>query len=221
VSGHNDAWIVAMAAPGKTDYPAAAIPAYRLVRSQRRTVSLMVGTDGDVEVRCPLNYPRSRIDHFVREKADWIARKQKESQAIIPVCPPTGSQAEAWDLKIKQRLAVVIRQYPVEKPGRIMIRNQVSRWGSCSSKRTIAINRCCGILPPALIDYVILHEFCHLVYMNHNTEFWRLLTGYLPDARNRRQALAGYRLCKPAGIKPALKWNNQQTEAKQFDWYTE
>ncbi len=198
MNGRSYAWIVVMAAFGKADHPDPAMPAYRLIRSQRRTLSLKVGADGGVEVRCPLNYPRGRVDLFVREKTDWIIRKQQECRMMISVCPPTESQTEAWDMKIKQRLAVISRQYPVEKPGKIIIRNQVSRWGSCSSKRTITINRCCGILPPALIDYVILHEFCHLVYMNHSADFWRLLSAYLPDARDRRLALAGYRLCRPA-----------------------
>ena len=70
------------------------MPVYRLIRSRRRTVSLILRQDGVLEVRCPLSFPRGQADAFVRDKAGWVARKRKEDQDALAVYPLPG--ASGW-----------------------------------------------------------------------------------------------------------------------------
>ena len=74
-------------------------------------------------------------------------------------------------------------------PSRISVRNQSSRWGSCSSKRGISLNWRLILVAPELQDYVILHELAHLTEMNHSKNFWRVLNEYDPEYRTHEEAL--------------------------------
>ncbi len=67
------------------------------------------------------------------------------------------------------------------KYGRVSIRNQRSRWGSCSSKGNLNFNFRIVTLPPHLSDYIIVHELCHLGQMNHSQKFWDLVGRTLPN----------------------------------------
>lgn len=82
------------------------------------------------------------------------------------------------------------------RPVRVVVRNQKSRWGSCSGKREISLNWRLLFLKPALQDYVIYHELAHLKEMNHSERFWKLLARYDPQARRHDRMLtrAGDRL---------------------------
>lgn len=81
-------------------------------------------------------------------------------------------------------------------PCKVVIKDQKTRWGSCSSKGNINLNWRLVMAPIAVIDYVVVHELCHLKIMNHSQEFWNLVKSTLPNALEGRQWLKtnGYRL---------------------------
>lgn len=72
---------------------------------------------------------------------------------------------------------------------RIAIRDQRSRWGSCSSKQNLNFNYRIIFLPPELIDYIIVHELCHLAEMNHSSRFWDHVARMLPHHASLRSTL--------------------------------
>ena len=76
--------------------------------------------------------------------------------------------------------------------GKITIRNQKTRWGSCSANGSLSFNCLLMLTPPEIIDYVIIHELCHRVHMNHSPAFWREVEKYDPDCRDKKQWLKEY-----------------------------
>ena len=75
---------------------------------------------------------------------------------------------------------------------RVFIKNQKTRWGSCSSKNNINLNIQLYRLPNELVDYVIFHELVHIYVKNHSLEFWKMLIKYVPDARFLDKELKEY-----------------------------
>lgn len=73
--------------------------------------------------------------------------------------------------------------------GRVTIRSQRTRWGSCSAKKTISLNCHLLLLPLDVVRYVLLHELCHTVFMNHSEKFWSLLDRFAPDSQSMRRRL--------------------------------
>ncbi len=75
------------------------------------------------------------------------------------------------------------------KIGKVAIRNQKSRWGSCSTKGNLNFNYKLAIIPPHLADYVIVHELCHLGEFNHSQKFWDLVAKAMPEYKKMRDGL--------------------------------
>jgi predicted metal-dependent hydrolase len=85
----------------------------------------------------------------------------------------------------------VSRQIKLPYEG-VTVRNQRTRWGSCSGQRTISLNQKLLFLPPVLVDYILIHELCHTVHMSHSRQFWKLVGQYIPDYAERRKALRDF-----------------------------
>ncbi|MFA7467039.1 MAG: SprT family zinc-dependent metalloprotease [Desulfotomaculaceae bacterium] len=77
----------------------------------------------------------------------------------------------------------------VQKPAAIRIKKQKSRWGSCSARGNLNFNWKLVMAPIEVIDYVVVHELCHLVKLDHSAEFWYLVASLLPDYKKKRQWL--------------------------------
>jgi predicted metal-dependent hydrolase len=82
----------------------------------------------------------------------------------------------------------------------VAIRQQQTRWGSCSSRRLISLNARLLFLPPDLVSYVLVHELCHTKHLNHSPRFWRLVESYLPDYRYFDRQLRNGGECVPGWL---------------------
>lgn len=94
---------------------------------------------------------------------------------------------------VHERLAFFNAHYNF-KIGKIAIRNQRSRWGSCSKKGNLNFNYRIALLPAHLVDYIIVHELSHISEFNHSKDFWSLVAETLPDWRARRRELKTRRM---------------------------
>ena len=147
-------------------------------------------------VRAPLRATKGQIEYFVEQHRQWIRQhqekleRQKRQAAALP--PLTG--AELQELTERARRCIPERvQYYAPRVGvdygSITIRCQKSRWGSCSSKGNLSFNCLLMLIPPEVIDSVVVHELCHRKEMNHSKAFYAIVESVLPDYRVSRKWL--------------------------------
>ena len=177
---------------------------YELVRSRRRTIAIEIDRQGRVVVRAPYNVGNLRIREFVEDKSDWIERtlnrirdrqQMPDGSDVISTDNPTPlSEADIRTLideakaVIPDRVAFWAGQIGVSY-GRITIRHQKSRWGSCSTKGNLNFNCLLMRAPGKILDYVIIHELCHRKHMDHSREFWAEVEAICPEYKARRKWL--------------------------------
>lgn len=159
-------------------------PDYTLIRASRKTLSLRLEPDGSITVRAPRFLPRREIDRFVASKADWIEAHRARLAARSSLPPLTEEEIEALKAKARQVIPPRVAQLaPLVGVGygRISIRHQKTRWGSCSAEGNLNFNCLLMLAPPEVLDSVILHELCHRLEMNHSPRFYAALYRVCPD----------------------------------------
>lgn len=168
----------------------------KLIRSNRKTISLEITPSGQVQVRAPRHMSEAEIRKFVEEKSSWLAnhlQKQQEAMASL------RAEGRFTDREI-ERMVKLAKQVISEKVayyarlmdvtyGRISIRKQKTRWGSCSREGNLNFNCLLMMTPPEVQDYVVVHELSHRLEMNHSPRFWAQVEKMLPDYRNSRKWL--------------------------------
>lgn len=168
----------------------------QIIRSRRRTVSLEIKRDGQVLLRCPYGMSRAAIEEFLFQKEHWLRShleslkcKAKEEQPHKEIETERLKQLyETAKEQIPERVAYYAKRIGVDY-GRITIRKQKTRWGSCSSRGNLNFNCLLMQAPVGILDYVIVHELCHRLEMNHSPKFWALVEKTLPDYKVRRKWL--------------------------------
>ena len=175
-----------------------------LVRSSRKTLAVQIRADGTVIARVPLRMPKDRILCFLSEKASWIRMQQGKMQERENMRQQARIHLDAAQEKelreraksvLAQRTAYFARQVGVTY-GRITVRDQKTRWGSCSQTGNLNFNFRLILAPSEVLDYVVVHELCHRRQMNHSAQFWQEVAQVLPDYRKRKAWLTenGWRL---------------------------
>lgn len=172
------------------------IAVVKVIYSKRKTLCLQVMDTGEVIARVPLQTSQQRIQAFIDSHESWIERslvkaRQRQNATVYL----TSERVE--ELRLEAQSHLVPRVYELAnqmgvRPRGVTIRNQKTRWGSCSARQTLSLNCQLMVLPPELRDYVIVHELCHLVHFNHSSSFWGLVSECLPDAQNLRKRLRHY-----------------------------
>lgn len=166
----------------------------KIIRSNRKTLAIQINPDLSVTVRAPMYAPQSDIERILREKESWIQKhiekireqeaKKKETQGeSVEREYLTNEEIKKLADKalqhIPKRVSYYAKQIDVTY-GKITIRNQKTRWGSCSSKGNLNFNCLLMLTPPEVIDYVVVHELCHRKEMNHSEAFWAEVEKILP-----------------------------------------
>lgn len=160
-----------------------------VTRTARKTISIQIKSDG-IHVRAPLRMSDAEIERFLDSKSRWIKKHLQmvaERNATINDLPPYTHE-EIRDLAnkalqiIPERVKHYARIIGVDY-GSITIRNQRTRWGSCSSKGNLNFNCLLMLLPDEIIDSVVVHELCHRKHMNHSPQFYAEVEKAFPNYR--------------------------------------
>ena len=167
---------------------------FEIIHSNRKTLNIQVKSDGRVVVRAPLRMSNGDVRRLVEEKADWIEkhlaqiRRQRDSAGPAFTAGQLRQLAEAARQDLPRRAARFAPLVGVSY-GRITIRAQKSRWGSCSTLGNLNFNCLLMLAPEEVTDYVIVHELAHRKQMNHSAAFWNEVAAVLPDYRERERWL--------------------------------
>lgn len=150
--------------------------------------------DGRVVVTTPFYFQETAAERFMREKSSWLFSKIaffKQFEGRVRTRPSREEYVKQKD--DAYRFAVERAGYFSNLYGfqfhQINIKSQKTRWGSCSKKGNLNFNYKIALLPPHLVDYIIVHELCHLKEFNHSREFWRLVAGIIPEYLGARREL--------------------------------
>ena len=140
--------------------------------------------DEEVIVKAPIRLEEEYIKEFVNKKSKWIYEGLKKNKV-------KSKRAEKIEQKDIERLTKIVEKTINKyskmlnvKPNKVRIKNIKYAWGSCSSQQNISISIQLAKKEEKVIEYVVLHEICHLIYMNHSKNFWKLVEEYMPEYQN-------------------------------------
>lgn len=178
---------------------------YTIVRSKRKTYGICVDAQGEVTLRIPLRGSERHAVEMALEKEDWILKtverqkeKAKEREALEQEADSHLTKEQREGLERRYREAA--REYFPKRASfyadmlgvsfeRIRIGDQKTKWGSCSGRGTLSFNWRLMLAPPIVLDYVVVHEVCHLLHMNHSKAFWAQVEEVMPDYKQHRKWL--------------------------------
>ena len=161
---------------------------YHLIRSDRRSIGIEVDREGKVTVRAPYSCEKKRIDRFLLEKENWIRQKvklQKENAMKRQEKREMPETEKKYYRNLAREVLGARTGYYARKMGvtygRISIREQKTRWGSCSSVGNLNYNWKLVLMPEHVMDYVVIHELAHRKEMNHSARFYAVVAQQMPD----------------------------------------
>ena len=167
-----------------------------VIKSSRKSVAMRVLPDCTAEVRAPLRMTEKEISDFVQKNAAWLQKQLAEAEErrrrLESVGLLTQEELESLAHQAAELLPERVRYFAEQVGvtyGRITVRSQKSKWGSCSSKGNLNFNCLMMLTPPEVRDYLIVHELCHRREMNHSPRFWAEVEMVLPDYREREKWL--------------------------------
>ncbi|PIZ94394.1 MAG: metal-dependent hydrolase [Candidatus Magasanikbacteria bacterium CG_4_10_14_0_2_um_filter_37_12] len=174
---------------------------YKLKHYKRsKYIRITISSKAGVLVTAPKWVGKKEIERFVIDKQDWIEKnksiikdrlsKQGKKEKIFPPFATCGARAKKL---IRDRLYFFNKHYHFSFQ-KISVRDQKTRWGSCSSAGTLSFNYRLFFVPLELCDYVVVHELCHTKEMNHSAKFWKMVSETIPDYRALQVALRKFGL---------------------------
>ncbi len=164
------------------------------ISKKAKRMRLAVYRGGDFVVTVPRRIDESFIEKVLLKKARWIIKKIEYLQKFAPLISTKTSRLhyEAHrkkSLEFTKERVIHWNQFYGFDYQKISVKNQRTRWGSCSKKGNLSFNYKIAMLPPALSDYIIVHELCHLRAFNHSQNFWNLVMQTTPQYKQIRKEL--------------------------------
>ncbi len=160
---------------------------YKIQKKKIKNLYIQI-QNGEVIVKVPHRMKENDIQEFVQKKVKWIAENLKKEKQKPQEEEITPQKIE----NLKNTIQMAIQKYTNQLkvyPNKIRIKNIKYAWGSCSSNRNITINAKLANKSKEAIEYVVLHELCHLKEMNHSKKFWDLVEGCMSDYKVYRKEL--------------------------------
>jgi len=171
---------------------------YELKKSIRaRALRLSVYPGGSLVVTAPHFVSEGRVEDFIVRKSRWVVEKIEHLKKFVGTVLGVKRSGGKREYRLLKERALVFAQERVEYFNaiyqftfkRISIRNQKTRWGSCSKRGNLSFNYKIVKLPQHLADYIIVHELCHLGQFNHSKKFWDLVARVVPNHKALRREL--------------------------------
>ena len=160
---------------------------FEVIRSNRKSMAVEIKLNKLI-IRAPMQATNEDINAFMLKHKVWIekhlAKAQAQQQAAASVKKLTMDEIRKLADKAVEMIPERVKYYaPLVGVtyGRITIRNQRSKWGSCSSERNLKCNCLLMLAPPEVIDSVVVHELCHRKEMNHSDRFYAEVLRVFPD----------------------------------------
>lgn len=164
------------------------ITAAEIIRSRRKTLAIQIAEDGHLIVRAPLRCSEREIVSFIEKSEKWInhqiRKARQRRRELEQLTPFSGQDIRSMAEKALGVIPGRVKHY-AEKLGvtygRISVRNQKTRWGSCTSKGDLSFNCLLMAAPPEVLDSVVVHELCHRLHMDHSKKFYAEVYRVFPD----------------------------------------
>ncbi|MBD3300141.1 MAG: DUF45 domain-containing protein [Candidatus Moranbacteria bacterium] len=167
---------------------------YRLKKSfKAKCIRLTINNQGELSAILPWFCSLKSLEKFLKQKSSWIEKNIKKNINKDNILDKGTKKDYLLNKERARRMVeVLIKEYNNFygfEFNRICIRNQKTRWGSCSSNRNLNFNWRIVWLDPDCARYLVVHELCHLEELNHSKNFWRLVERQVPDYKIIRKKL--------------------------------
>lgn len=160
---------------------------YTIIRGNIKNLYLQI-KDGVLIVKAPKAFSKEQIQEIVTKKQKWI---EKNLQKSLQKQEKEAMYEQEEFIQIVQENVKELMKATGLRPKKVRVREIKYAWGTCSSGKNITINQKLICYSKQAIRYVILHELCHLTYMNHSKKFWELVETYMPNYKEARRELKG------------------------------
>ncbi len=175
-----------------------------IIRSNRKSLALEITEPGRLIVRAPKKLSNADVNKFIIDKQEWIQKHminiQQRSETKDNLVNVTEQDLAELKYNAKKVFPLIVERYArimgVDY-GRITIRHQKTRWGSCSSRGNLNFNCLLMLAPRDVLEYVVVHELAHRKEMNHSLNFWKIVEDVKPDYKRAKRWLReeGIKLC--------------------------
>jgi predicted metal-dependent hydrolase len=158
------------------------------VSKRAKRVRLTIYKGEGLTVTVPRLSVADQAEKFIWQKSTWILSKLQSKSSTLPTTPDSYKENKDQALKLVLERIEHFNKFYNFKYGKISIRNQRTRWGSCSRKGNLNFSYKIALIPQEQADYIIVHELCHLKEFNHSQNFWDLIALQIPNHKKTKEA---------------------------------